>query len=322
MTSDTAAWDRFWKYDRLASFGTGPGTGNYPAHITDGWRAFFQSLADGARILDLATGNGAVAVMAVEANRSFQVTGADLADIKPATFVSRGKPALKRIRFLARTPAEALPLADSSFDAVVSQYGVEYSDMDRSVPEAVRVLAPGGRLRFACHAAEGSVAAETRRAIADAEFLLDELDLTGRVAACFEAVLTIERGRSSGQLAEIAAQARYAAFRDGLKAVADRLPIAADQAMLASVHQTLTDLFQERQAHDLGALVAKANDLREEIAAHRERQQALLAAALSAGQITQLADRLGELDLAGIATGEQRDGANLIGWTVEARRPA
>jgi SAM-dependent methyltransferase len=318
----TAAWDRFWKYDRLASFGTGPALANYGPAIAAGWRTFFQSLPTGAKVLDIATGNGALAVIAVQANKSFSVTGVDLADVKPAAFVSQAKRELKRIRFLARTPAEELPLPDTGFDAVVSQYGIEYSNMSRSVPEAVRVLAPAGRLRFACHAAEGTVAADTQKSIVDAGFLLDEIDLTGRAVLCFEAILGVERGGNAGQLAQVAAQGAYANFRDALKAVAERIGTARDRAMLASVHQTLTSLFQDRQSHGLPALIAKVTDLRSEIAAHRERQQALLEAAQPADRMAELAEQLRGLGLNDVALGDQRDGADLIGHVIEARRPS
>ena len=316
-----SAWDRFWSYDRLASFGTGKGAGNYGGEIAAGWRAFFTSLPAGSHVLDIATGNGAIALMAVEAGKNLQVTGADLAAVRPAAFVSEGKRELKKVRFLANTPAEKLPLDDASVDAVTSQYGIEYSDMQKSVPEAVRVLGPGGRLRFATHAAEGSLAADTGRAIADADFVADEIDLAGRAARCLEAVLGVERGRQTGQLAEIAAQARYAEFRDGLKAVAERLPGAADKDMLASVHQTLTALFEQRQRFDLHGLFMQLDALRAEIDAHRTRERALLDAALSAKQMAALAKKLEGLGLTGVTLGEQRDGGRLIGHVIEAQEP-
>jgi SAM-dependent methyltransferase len=316
-----AAWDRFWSYDRLSSFGTGKGAGNYGGDIAAGWRAFFAALPAGARVLDVATGNGAIALMAVEAGKKLDVTGADLAAIRPAAFASSRQRDLKKIRFLAETAAEDLPIEDGSIDAVVSQYGIEYSDLKKSVPETVRVVSPAGRLRFACHAAEGSLAADTKLAIADADFLLDDLDLTGRAARCLDAVLGVERGRQSGQFAEIAAQARYADFRDGLKAVADRLPAAADQAMLGSVHQSLVTLFEQRHAQGLQDLFITIDALHEEIAAHRERQRALLAAARSAKQMAALTTKLENLGLADITLGEQRDGGSLIGHVIEARRP-
>jgi SAM-dependent methyltransferase len=315
---ERAAWDRFWSYDRQASFGTGKGAGNYAGPIAEGWRAFFATLPDGARVLDVATGNGAIALLAIEAGRRLQVTGVDLADVRPAAFVTARTRELKAIRFLGNTPAETLPLAEDSFDAVVSQYGIEYSDLERSVPEAVRVLAPGGRLRFVTHAAEGSIAA---LAIADADFLIDELDLTGRAARCFEAVLAVERGHQSGKLAEIAAQARYGQFRDGLKALSDRLPAARDQAMLVSVHQALTELFKQRRALGLQALLPRLDALAEEIAAHRTRQRALIAAALSARQVAALGKTLGKLGLADVTVAEQRDGDALVGHVLEAGKP-
>ena len=288
------AWDSFWRYDRLSSFLSGPGAPNYAPPIADGWRAFFKSLTDGARVLDLATGNGAIAVMAVEAGKDFSVTGADLAAVEPTAFVTRNHAELKQIRFLPNTPAEALPLADASIDAVVSQYGAEYSDLARSIPEAVRVLAPGGRLRFAIHAAEGAVACDTASAIADADFLIG-LDIVG--------------------LAERSDTA-LDAFNIGLKAIADRAPTATDRAMLANVHQTLCDAYDHRR----GELAVKAENLHAEITAHRDRQAALLSAALSTNQMAELGTMLAVLGLTAIAHGEQRDGADLIGHVIEATR--
>ena len=288
------AWDSFWRYDRLSSFLTTPGAPNYGPPIADGWRAFFKSLTDGARVLDLATGNGAIAVMAVEAGKDFSVTGADLAAVEPTAFVTRNHAELKQIRFLPNTPAEALPLADASIDAVVSQYGVEYSDLARSIPEAVRVLAPGGRLRFAIHAAEGAVARDTASAIADADFLIG-LDIVG--------------------LAERSDTA-LDAFNIGLKTIADRAPTATDQALLANVHQTLCDAYDHRRVE----LAVTAENLHAEITAHRDRQAALLSAALSTKQMAELGTMLAAQDLTAIAHGEQRDGDDLIGHVIEATR--
>lgn len=286
------AWDSFWRYDRLSSFQSIPGAPNYGAPIADGWRAFFDDLPNDSRVLDLATGNGAIAVMAVAAGKDFAVTGADLAAVEPTAFVTQQRAELEQVRFLANTPAEALPLPDASIDAVVSQYGVEYSDLTRSIPEAVRVLAPGGQLRFAMHAAEGTVARDTVASIADADFLLN-LDL----------VILAAGGTTD--------------LNAGLKTIADRAPTATDQAMLANVHHTLCDTYDHRR----NELVATATHLQTEITAHRDRQAALLAAARSTEQIVELGDQLRALGLTAIAHGEQRDGADLIGHTVEARRP-
>ena len=296
MTHDApSAWDSFWRYDRLSSFHAAPGAPNYGAPIADGWRAFFASLVKGSSLLDIATGNGAIAVLAVEAGDALVVTGADLANVRPTDFVTTGKAALDRVTFLANTPAEALPLGDASVDAIVSQYGIEYSDLDRSLLEAVRVLAPDGRLRFAMHAAEGAIARDTATSIADADFLLD-LDLV--------------------TLATNSAPA-LSSFNAALKAIADRVPTATDKAMLANVHQSLCDAYDFRR----GDLVAVATAQHAEILAHRDRQAALLTAARSAAQMDRIGDQLHALGLGAIARDVQRDGADLIGHVIEAKKP-
>lgn len=285
------AWDSFWRYDRLSSFHTAPGAPNYGAPVADGWRAFFADLPEAARILDLATGNGAIAVLAVAAGKGFAVTGADLAAVEPTAFVTRNRVELDQIHFLPGTPAEALPLPDASMDAVVSQYGVEYSDLDRSLPEAVRILAPGGRLRFAMHAADGTIARDTATSIADADFLIG-LDLVALAA------------RSTAD------------FNAGLKVIADRARSATDITMFANVHQSLCDTFDHRRSE----LSATATHLMGEVTAHRDRQTALLAAARTKGQIAEIGAALKLLGLTDITHDEQRDDADLIGHVIEARR--
>src|SRR5687768_15552217 len=65
---ETSIWNDYWHFDRLSSFDD-VGQTNYREDIAAGWKSFFDSLPDGASILDLCTGNGAIAVMAAEAGR-------------------------------------------------------------------------------------------------------------------------------------------------------------------------------------------------------------------------------------------------------------
>lgn len=306
VADDRWAWDRYWHADRVASCMDGAGSSNYDARIAEAWAEHFAVLPRRTRILDLCTGNGAIAVMAMEASPGFEVTGVDLASIEPAAFVSSNLDQLRRIRFVPNMPAEALSLPAGGFDAVVSQYGIEYSDMDRSLPEAVRMLAPGGRLRFAMHAAEGAVAADTRRSIGEAEFLLDEIDLTGRAERCLAAP----------------SPETEAGFQEGLKAAENRIPDAVDVAMLSTVHRLLKQNYDERHSVDRETLIGWARALHDDIAAHRERQRALLGSALSSDELAGLTERLESLGLTDVTTGEQRDGSNLIAHTIAARRPA
>jgi ubiquinone/menaquinone biosynthesis C-methylase UbiE len=96
--------------------------------------------SDGVRLLDIATGPGYVAAAA--ARRGARVTGVDIAEAMIES-ASRAHPEVD----FRQADAEALPFPDSSFDAVVSNFGIlHFGRPDQAVAESCRVLAPGGRL--------------------------------------------------------------------------------------------------------------------------------------------------------------------------------
>ncbi|MCL4713455.1 MAG: methyltransferase domain-containing protein [Hyphomonadaceae bacterium] len=98
-------------------------------------------------MLDLACGAGAVACVARDAERGFDVTGVDFAtEIK----------SIDGVKLVLGAPLEALPLPDAGFDVVVSQYGFEYADVEPASRELARVLAPGGAVALVVHAREGA----------------------------------------------------------------------------------------------------------------------------------------------------------------------
>ncbi len=80
-------WDRYWAYGNIHSFSQVSG-GNYQGAIADFWKSRFETLESESRILDIATGNGAIALLALESSdqRSahFEILGVDLADIDPS----------------------------------------------------------------------------------------------------------------------------------------------------------------------------------------------------------------------------------------------
>lgn len=111
-------------------------------------------LQKGERVLDVACGTGALTLAAAEiVGPSGSVVGLDANPEMLA--VARSQPA--SIDWI-EGPAEALPLPDESFDAVVSQFGfMFFSDKPKALAEMMRVLKPRGRLVVAvCDAVENS----------------------------------------------------------------------------------------------------------------------------------------------------------------------
>jgi SAM-dependent methyltransferase len=98
----------------------------------------------GARHLDIATGNGNVALLAAE--RGAVVTGLDLtAEFYPDA-ARRAAERDLQIRFV-EGDAEFLPFSAGSFDIVTSTYGILFVPRhDRAAAEVARVCRPGGVL--------------------------------------------------------------------------------------------------------------------------------------------------------------------------------
>jgi SAM-dependent methyltransferase len=100
----------------------------------------------GDRVLDVACGTGVLTREAASrAGPTGAVTGLDLSPEMLAV-AARLSPGLR----WQEGSAEALPFADQSFDAVVSQFGLMFfPDQVAGLREMMRVLVPGGRLAVA-----------------------------------------------------------------------------------------------------------------------------------------------------------------------------
>jgi len=175
-------WDRYWAFGSLHSFSQVSG-GNYEGAIADFWRERFAGLGTGAHVLDIATGNGAVPLLALEAadraGVEIRVDGIDLADIDPVARVQNPalREALKRVRFHPRTSAESLPFDDGSITLACSQFGLEYSDLPKAVAEIGRVAAPKATVALVLHHSASVLLQATQLELEQLAFVLDEARL-------------------------------------------------------------------------------------------------------------------------------------------------
>ncbi|MCB0978278.1 MAG: class I SAM-dependent methyltransferase [Acidimicrobiales bacterium] len=100
-------------------------------------------LAGYERVLDVGTGEGQVARLAVDGGASL-VVGIDPTSNQIVEADRRGGGA-----HFARAGADSLPFPDASFDAVVACLVFEHIEaVDDAIDEVARVLRPGGRFAF------------------------------------------------------------------------------------------------------------------------------------------------------------------------------
>ena len=106
----------------------------------------FAGITAGAAVLDVACGTGVVALTAARLGAS--ATGVDLTP----ELVARARENAELMNLAAtwhEGDAENLPVADASFDFVVSQFGHMFAPRpDVAIREMLRVLRPGGTIAF------------------------------------------------------------------------------------------------------------------------------------------------------------------------------
>jgi SAM-dependent methyltransferase len=153
-SSSGKSWDTYWRGTGDAGAFSSGGVSHPAIHAF--WNDFFGSLQANSvtpRMIDLATGNGAVVEVALG------MTGIENAGI---TCVDSSSAAIENVerRFpgISGIVADALavPLDDGGFDLATSQFGVEYAGTD-AIYEAARLLTTGGQLAMLLHVEGGSV---------------------------------------------------------------------------------------------------------------------------------------------------------------------
>jgi SAM-dependent methyltransferase len=151
-------WTAYWQFNAQSGNSARP---ELDVLLEPAWNEFTDLLPNGARILDLATGNGPVALSCAERSRSrhsqLRIDAVDAAVIKPPSQAPDSEGHLPIVNFHGSVRLEQLPFENEQFDGVVSQFGFEYADEEKAVVEATRVLSPGGRVRLIIHARDGDV---------------------------------------------------------------------------------------------------------------------------------------------------------------------
>jgi SAM-dependent methyltransferase len=143
-----SAWDR-WAVDYA-----GPGLRNWAAaepswgiwSVPEAQAGVLPADLDGLDTIELGCGTGYVSAWL--ARRGARPVGLDNSAAQLAT--ARSLQERFGLRFpLLHSSAEHVPLADASFDVAISEYGASiWCDPYAWIPEAARLLRPGGRLTF------------------------------------------------------------------------------------------------------------------------------------------------------------------------------
>lgn len=242
--------------------------------IESWWRSWFSELPEASRVLDIATGNGIVLAYAAQAaeagGMSLQLTGVDLADIDPVRYLSAPPKGLREARFMGGIAAESLPFAAESFDVVVSQYGLEYADLDKALSEVERVLRAGGRIRWLAHSDESEVVRQNIDQHGQVDFLLAS---GGPVRLMERLIEKISKQRST--------QTVLTSLAAGLRSAESYCHEHPPADLVQEVCRGFADVASRWPAFYASDLAAMIRDTRQKLVAHRQRIEDLQAAVMT-----------------------------------------
>ncbi|PWF42503.1 class I SAM-dependent methyltransferase [Massilia glaciei] len=314
-----AVWSRYWSHGVAHSCGGSYGN-RYEGALARHWRDAFGALAPGARALDIATGNGALPrlLLDFDPDGALSCDAVDLATPAPQWLEALPAARRARLRFHGGVAAEALPFADAQFDLVMSQYGLEYTELARSVPEILRVLAPGGRVALVAHHREARPVLLAEAELGHLEWLARPHGLLETAAALLGpmALAATEEGRAA-LAADAAANAARARFNELQKEATGLAAASACPDALLETREALGAILGIASGQGAPAAREAMGALRAELADSALRLRELRHYALDeAGARRLCADLAGA---GGAATLDPiLDQAVLMGWAISA----
>lgn len=295
---DQLSWSLYWSQDQLQSCVSGQFEQGQAA-IDDLWTAFAQQLQEGASVLDLATGNGAVPVALLKSNVGLEIDAVDAADIDPNAFLT-DHPELRAVRFRANTDILELPFENHQFDAITSQFGIEYAGLEAATTKVIPLLAQRGRLGFLIHHEQSEILRSSARK-------LEELGALLTPDGLLETLERLLRGAVSFQDLEVAGQ-RYL-----------DLESTKTDAITGQVFSGINQIAEMLRANPGDALKLGATlDLR--LRAEQERLRQLKAAARSEEQFVSYLQLLEDLKMTNIQNNKITAEDALIGCFVSAQK--
>lgn len=168
---DTAAWSLYWSQDTLYSC-VAQASNEDQKVLDERWHRFAKKLGSEGRLLDLATGNGAVPKALLAVNPTLEIDAVDKASIDPTKFLKQHSE-LASVNFLANTDVLNLPLELSSYDAITSQFGIEYAGFEKASISTMRHLKVGGTFQFVVHHAQSGIVQSSKTKIIELEQLVE-----------------------------------------------------------------------------------------------------------------------------------------------------
>ena len=308
-------WDRYWRGTwEAAAHGDGS---PQDAALAGFWRGVFALLPTGGeiRLLDVAAGNGAVVRHARNiAGRNIDCYALDYS-------VSALLNLRQRYAGVRCVAADAVrpPLLSRCFDAVVSQYGIEYAGSD-AITAAGDLVCDGGYLALVIHCRDGAIyreCANNRRVL----LAIKSLNVLTLARDAFRAGFALNAGRGSVPEFRAAERAFTPAVR-GLEQLLQSEGSGAAGGLLQQLYRDIAAMYSQMSAYAEEDVMGWLEGMGPELDAYIGRMQSMVDAALDESLLDAQCKRLADMGFDEPRRERLRIGASSLpaAWTLVAQR--
>lgn len=286
------SWDTYWQGAESSAAYTGGGS-SHPL-VLSFWLDYFrevQSRDSEPRIIDIASGNGAVVE---SANTVFgeQLPEFTCLDVSDAAILMLEKrfPGVHGIV----ADAAAIPLDSASYDIATSQFGVEYAGLD-AVEETARLVAPGGELALMMHH-HGGIIFEECGASLDA---IKEMQAANFIPACiamFEAAYETLQGGDPARYS--AAGKQFAPALGAMEAIMLQYGREVAASTILKIYRDVRTIHGRMRHYEPSAVLGWLEKMQSAIEAYTGRMASMRNAAIDTTKFEQLCANLVEKNFA------------------------
>lgn len=191
------AWSMYWQQNQLHSC-LENGDGDEQSVLELVWKRLADSLKGEAKILDLATGNGIVPSILLNYSPELKIEAVDKAKISPNQHY-KSNPQLRKVIFRGGIDIAKLPFLPNTFDAITSQFGIEYAGLLSATNAVIPFLKKNGMLTFVVHHRQSEIIKGSISKILEISELTKENGLINSFSEYLEGIIGLTELEAAGQ---------------------------------------------------------------------------------------------------------------------------